>query len=148
MISWFHCFSGSNQLHLQRAQLQQALLDVGGGVEFAERLLSCGSDAEILAAKGVTLRRLTGLLEAGYDPRPADDAGAGISFVADEPAGEVDGYPLVGVVNATTLDPSRCTIEGEGELQVTFRWPSDYCVWYYVIIYILVSLICSKKLYI
>ncbi|TNN35999.1 Tripartite motif-containing protein 45 [Liparis tanakae] len=107
-----------NQLHLQRAQLQQALLDVGGGVEFAERLLSCGSDAEILAAKGVTLRRLTGLLEAGYDTRPAgaapDDAGAGIGFVAGEPAGEVDGYPLVGVVNATTLDLSRCTIEGEG----------------------------------
>uniref|UniRef100_A0A3P8TMX9 RING-type E3 ubiquitin transferase n=1 Tax=Amphiprion percula TaxID=161767 RepID=A0A3P8TMX9_AMPPE len=85
-----------NQLHLQRAQLQQALLDVRGGVDFAERLLSCGSDAEILSAKGVTLRRLTSLSESGYDPHP------------------VEGYPVVGVINSRTVDVSRCTIEGEG----------------------------------
>ncbi|KAM6955850.1 E3 ubiquitin-protein ligase TRIM45 isoform 1-T1 [Lycodopsis pacificus] len=106
-----------NQLHLQRAQLQQALLDVGGGVEFAERLLSCGSDAEILSAKGVTLRRLTGLTETGYDPHPANvapDDGGGISFMAREPAGEVEGYPLVGVINSKTVDISKCTVEGEG----------------------------------
>uniref|UniRef100_A0A3B4ZHH7 RING-type E3 ubiquitin transferase n=1 Tax=Stegastes partitus TaxID=144197 RepID=A0A3B4ZHH7_9TELE len=77
-----------NQLHLQGAQLRQALLDVRGGVEFAERLLSCGSDAEILSAKGVTLR--------------------------SEPAGEVEGYPVVGVINSRTVDVSRCTVEGEG----------------------------------
>uniref|UniRef100_A0A3Q0RG16 RING-type E3 ubiquitin transferase n=1 Tax=Amphilophus citrinellus TaxID=61819 RepID=A0A3Q0RG16_AMPCI len=76
-----------NHLHLQRVQLQQALLDVRGGVEFAERLLSCGSDAEILSAKGVTLRRLIR---------------------------EVEGYPVVGVINSKTVDVSRCTIEGEG----------------------------------
>uniref|UniRef100_A0A8C2ZWP6 RING-type E3 ubiquitin transferase n=1 Tax=Cyclopterus lumpus TaxID=8103 RepID=A0A8C2ZWP6_CYCLU len=106
-----------NQLHLQRAQLQQALLDVGGGVEFAERLLSCGSDSEILSAKGVTLRRLTSLAETGYDPHPASvapDDGGDISFMASEPAGEVEGYPLVGVVNSKTVDLSKCTVEGEG----------------------------------
>uniref|UniRef100_A0A667ZAK1 RING-type E3 ubiquitin transferase n=1 Tax=Myripristis murdjan TaxID=586833 RepID=A0A667ZAK1_9TELE len=80
-----------NQLHLQRAQLQQALSDVRGGVEFAERLLTCGSNAEILSAKGVTLRRLTSLQ-----------------------AGEVDGYPVVGVIHSKTLDLNKCTIEGEG----------------------------------
>uniref|UniRef100_A0A3P9Q3G4 RING-type E3 ubiquitin transferase n=1 Tax=Poecilia reticulata TaxID=8081 RepID=A0A3P9Q3G4_POERE len=85
-----------NHLHLQRAQLQQALLDVRGSVEFAERLLSCGSDAEILSAKGVTLRRLTSL-----------------------PAGEVEGYPLVGVIHSRTVDVSRCTVEGEGLQQGT-----------------------------
>uniref|UniRef100_A0A7N8XC26 RING-type E3 ubiquitin transferase n=1 Tax=Mastacembelus armatus TaxID=205130 RepID=A0A7N8XC26_9TELE len=79
-----------NQLHLQRAQLQQALLDVRGSVEFAERLLSCGSDVEILSAKTVTLRRLT------------------------KPAGEVEGYPVVGVINSKTVDLCKCTIEGEG----------------------------------
>uniref|UniRef100_A0A672H3J2 RING-type E3 ubiquitin transferase n=1 Tax=Salarias fasciatus TaxID=181472 RepID=A0A672H3J2_SALFA len=77
------------QLHLQRAQLQQALLDVRGAVEFAERLLSCGSDAEILSAKGVTLRRL--------------------------PAGEVQGYPVVGVIRCQAVDVSRCSVEGEGQ---------------------------------
>uniref|UniRef100_A0A3B5MLI1 RING-type E3 ubiquitin transferase n=1 Tax=Xiphophorus couchianus TaxID=32473 RepID=A0A3B5MLI1_9TELE len=85
-----------NHLLLQGAQLQQALLDVRGSVEFAERLLSCGSDAEILSAKGVTLRRLTSL-----------------------PAGEVEGYPLVGLILSRTVDVSRCTVEGEGLQQGT-----------------------------
>ncbi|CAK6968486.1 tripartite motif-containing protein 45 [Scomber scombrus] len=104
-----------NQLHLQRAQLQQALLDVRGGVEFAERLLSCGSEAEILSAKGVTLRRLTTL--ASYDPHlatVAPDDGSSISFMPREPAGEVEGYPVVGVLHSKTVDLSKCTIEGEG----------------------------------
>uniref|UniRef100_A0A8C2FQU9 RING-type E3 ubiquitin transferase n=2 Tax=Cyprinus carpio TaxID=7962 RepID=A0A8C2FQU9_CYPCA len=81
-----------NQLHLQKAQLQQALSDVRGGVDFAERLLTCGSDAEILSAKGVTMRRLMNL----------------------ESAGEVQGFPVVGVIHAKTVDPSKCTIQGEG----------------------------------
>ncbi|XP_069569517.1 E3 ubiquitin-protein ligase TRIM45 [Brachyistius frenatus] len=106
-----------NHLHLQRAQLQQALLDVRGSVEFAERLLSCGSDAEILSAKGVTLRRLTSLAERGYDPRPATvapDDGSSICFMPREPGGEVEGYPVVGVIHSKTVDVSRCTVEGEG----------------------------------
>ncbi|XP_068428734.1 E3 ubiquitin-protein ligase TRIM45 [Clinocottus analis] len=106
-----------NQLHLQGAQLQQALLDVGGAVAFAERLLSRGSDAEILSAKAVTLRRLSGLAATGYDPTPdgaATDDGAAIRFAAREPAGEVDGYPLVGAIHSNTLELTKCTAEGEG----------------------------------
>lgn len=112
-----------NQLHLQRAQLQQALLDVSGSVEFAERLLHLGSDAEILSAKGVTLRRLTSLAESSYDPHPsavAPDDGSSISFLPREPAGEVEGYPVVGVINSKTVDVSKCTIEGEGKTIVSF----------------------------
>nr|XP_046260518.1 tripartite motif-containing protein 45 [Scatophagus argus]XP_046260519.1 tripartite motif-containing protein 45 [Scatophagus argus]XP_046260520.1 tripartite motif-containing protein 45 [Scatophagus argus]XP_046260521.1 tripartite motif-containing protein 45 [Scatophagus argus] len=106
-----------NQLHLQRAQLQQALLDIQNSVEFAERLLTCGSDAEILSAKGVTLRRLTSLAESSFDPPPATvapDDGSSISFMPREPAGEVEGYPVVGVINSKTVDLSKCTIVGEG----------------------------------
>lgn len=93
-------------------------------MEFAERLLSCGSDAEILSAKGVTLKRLTGLAESSYDPQPAavaPDDGSSISFMPREPAGEVDGYPVVGVINSKTVDLSKCTIEGEGKCV----WTSD-----------------------
>lgn len=93
-------------------------MDVRGGVEFAERLLSCGSDAEILSAKGVTLRRLTSLSESGYDPRPAavaPDDGSSICFMPREPAGEVEGFPVVGVINSRTVELSKCTIEGEGK---------------------------------
>uniref|UniRef100_A0A1A8IYN8 Tripartite motif containing 45 n=1 Tax=Nothobranchius kuhntae TaxID=321403 RepID=A0A1A8IYN8_NOTKU len=106
-----------NVLHLQSLQLQQGLLDVRGSVAFAERLLSCGSDAEILSAKGVTLRRLASLAERGYNPCPAavaPDDSSSICFLPREPAGEVEGYPVVGVINWRTLDVSRCTIEGEG----------------------------------
>uniref|UniRef100_A0A8C5I6S2 RING-type E3 ubiquitin transferase n=1 Tax=Gouania willdenowi TaxID=441366 RepID=A0A8C5I6S2_GOUWI len=80
----------SNQLQLQGAQLRQTHSDVQHSVDFAERLLNRGSDAEILSAKGVTLTRLT------------------------KPAGEVDGFPLVGVINAKMVDVNRCTLEGEG----------------------------------
>ncbi|XP_048050206.1 tripartite motif-containing protein 45 [Megalobrama amblycephala] len=106
-----------NQLHLQKAQLQQALSDVRGGVDFAERLLTCGSDAEILSAKGVTMRRLMNLVESGYDPHPttiAHDNASSICFLPQESAGEVEGFPVVGVVHAKTVDPSKCSIQGEG----------------------------------
>lgn len=110
--------SSRNHLHLQGAQLQQALLDIRGSVEFAERLLSCGSDTEILSTKGVTLRRLTSLAESSYEPQLAafaPDDSSSICFLPTEPAGEVEGYPLVGVINSRTLDVSRCTAEGEGK---------------------------------
>ncbi|KAM9447288.1 E3 ubiquitin-protein ligase TRIM45-like isoform 1-T1 [Salvelinus alpinus] len=106
-----------SHLHLQRAQLQQALSDTRGGVEFAERLLTCGSDAEILSAKDVTLRRLAVLMETGYNPPPetvCPDDGSSICFLPRESAGEVAGYPMVGVIHTKTLELSRCTIEGEG----------------------------------
>lgn len=106
-----------NQLQLQKAQLQQALSDVRGGVEFTERLLMCGSDAEILTAKGVTMRRLVNLVESGFDPQPstvASDNASSICFLPQESAGEVEGFPVVGAIHAKTVDPSKCTIQGEG----------------------------------
>lgn len=87
-------------------------------MEFAERLLTCGSDVEILSAKGVTLRRLISLAERsnGTDPAAvAPDDGGSISFLPREPAGEVEGFPVVGVINSRTVDLSKCTIEGEGK---------------------------------
>lgn len=72
---------------------------------------------EILSAKGVTLRRLTSLVEGsgGADPAAVTpDDGSGISFLPRESAGEVEGFPLVGVINSRTVDLSKCTIEGEG----------------------------------
>ncbi|XP_072541253.1 E3 ubiquitin-protein ligase TRIM45 [Salminus brasiliensis] len=109
-----------NQLNLQSVQLQQALSDARGSVEFAERLLTCGSEAEILSAKGVTMRRLMSLLECGYDPHPAtvgNDNGSSMYFLPQESAGQVDSFPMVGVLHARTVDPSKCTIQGEGVQQ-------------------------------
>lgn len=93
-------------------------MDMRSSVEFAERLLSCGSDAEILSAKGVTLRRLTSLAESSYDPSSAavvSDNSSSICFMAREPAGELDGYPVVGVIHCKTVDLNKCTIKGEGK---------------------------------
>lgn len=92
-------------------------MDIQGGVDFAERLLTCGSDAEILSAKGVTLRRLSSLAEGSRASRPASvtpDDGSSIGFAASEPAGQVEGFPVVGVIVSKTVDVSKCTIEGEG----------------------------------
>lgn len=109
------CLCRRNHLHLQRAQLQQALLDIRGGVDFAERLLTCGSDAQILSTKGVTLRRLSGLAEGGLRPASvAPDNSSGIEFAASEPAGRVEGFPVVGVIVSKAVDVGKCTIEGEG----------------------------------
>lgn len=107
-----------NQLQLQRAQLEQALCDVRGSVDFAERLLTCGSEAEILSVKGVTTRRLMSLLELGYDPHMTSvshDSGGSICFLPQGLAGQVEGFPMVGVLQAKTVDPSKCTVQGEGE---------------------------------
>lgn len=111
-----------NQLQLQRAQLQQALCDIRGSVDFAERLLTCGSEAEILSVKGVTTRRLMSLLELGYDPQMSSvshDSGSNICFLPQELAGQVEGFPMVGVLQVKTVDPSKCTIQGEGEDSAT-----------------------------
>ncbi|XP_058247354.1 E3 ubiquitin-protein ligase TRIM45 [Hemibagrus wyckioides] len=109
-----------NQLQLQRAQLQQAVCDIRGSVDFAERLLTCGSETEILSVKGVTTRRLMSLFELGYDPNltsVSHDIGESICFLPQEPAGQVEGFPMVGVLQAKTVDPSKCTIQGEGVQQ-------------------------------
>lgn len=89
-------------------------MDVQGGVDFAERLLTCGSDAEILSAKAVTLKRLGSLAEGGRPASVAPDDGSGISFAASEPAGQVGGFPVVGAIVSKTVEVSKCTIEGEG----------------------------------
>ncbi|XP_035264124.1 tripartite motif-containing protein 45 [Anguilla anguilla] len=104
------------QLHLQRAQLDQALADARAGVEFAERLLTCGTELEILTAKGVVSRRLALLADDGRGLNAAavapDDGN--LCFLPQERAGEVGGYPMFGVVLAKTVDPSKCLIHGEG----------------------------------
>ncbi|KAI1885161.1 hypothetical protein AGOR_G00217340 [Albula goreensis] len=103
------------QLHLQRAQLEQALADARTGVDFSERLLTCGTEVEILSAKSVVARRLATLAEDSRYPNltfTVDDGN--LSFLRQERAGEVGGYPVFGVIHAKTVDPSKCIIQGEG----------------------------------
>ncbi|XP_038871066.1 tripartite motif-containing protein 45-like [Salvelinus namaycush] len=115
-----------NQLHLQRAQLQQALSDARGGVAFAERLLTCGSDSEILSAKGVTLRRLGGLVETDYDPHPATiapDNSNSICFLPRESAGKVGCTRCR--LEAVVVDNS----DGSYSIAYTPVEPGSYSVW-------------------
>ncbi|XP_077473423.1 E3 ubiquitin-protein ligase TRIM45 isoform X1 [Stigmatopora argus] len=110
-----------NQLHLQRVQLQQALSDIRGGVDFADRLLTFGSDAKILSSKGVTLRRLSSLAESSCGDHLAafvPNDGSSIRFDPQGLAGEVSGYPVVGVIHFKALDPSKCSLDEEGLKQV------------------------------
>ncbi|XP_061092099.1 E3 ubiquitin-protein ligase TRIM45 [Conger conger] len=102
-------------LHLQRVQLEQALADARAGVEFAERLLTCGSEVGVLSAGGVVSRRLASLAQDGrglHTVVAPDDRS--LSFLPDERAGEVGGYPMFGVIHARTVDPSKCVTHGEG----------------------------------
>ncbi|MFT7818275.1 tripartite motif-containing protein 45-like [Arapaima gigas] len=106
-----------NLLHLQGAQLRQALADMRGGVDFAERLLTAGSEVAVLSAKVVTVRRLEGLVSSGpgFDPLRVDAAdSSSIRFLPQESAGQVGGFPLVGVIQAKMVDPSKCIVQGEG----------------------------------
>jgi len=43
------------------------------------------------------------------------DNASSICFLPQESAGEIEGFPVVGVLHAKTLDPSKCTLQGEGE---------------------------------
>lgn len=101
-----------NLLHLQKAQLQQLLLDMRTGVGFTERLLAGGSDLEILITKGVVASRLAKLNSVAYNTHPSMDDG--IQFSPQEKAGQCCGYEVFGAILNKAIDPARCTLHGEG----------------------------------
>ncbi|OXB76237.1 UNVERIFIED_CONTAM: hypothetical protein H355_014645 [Colinus virginianus] len=101
-----------NLLHLRKAQLQQLLMDMRTGVEFTERLLTSGSDLEILVTKGVVASRLAKLNSAAYTTHPSVDDS--IQFSPQERAGQCHGYEVFGAVVCKAVDPAKCTLHGEG----------------------------------
>lgn len=101
-----------NLLQLQKAQLQQLLLDMRTGVEFTERLLTSGSDLEILITKGVVASRLAKLNSVAYSTRPSVDDN--IQFSPQERAGQCCGYEVYGAILNKVVDPAKCTLHGEG----------------------------------
>ncbi|NWR77414.1 TRI45 protein, partial [Centropus unirufus] len=101
----------ANVLHLQKAQLQQLLLDMRTGVEFTERLLASGSDLEILITKGAVTSRLAKLNSVSYNIQPSVDDE--IQFYPKERAGQCCGYEVFGAIHNKVVDPSRCTLHGE-----------------------------------
>ncbi|NXK80849.1 TRI45 protein, partial [Amazona guildingii] len=100
-----------NLLHLQKAQLQQLLLDMRTGVGFTEHLLASGSDLEILITKGVVASRLAKLNSVAYNTHPSMDDG--IQFSPQEKAGQCCGYEVFGAILNKAVDPARCTLHGE-----------------------------------
>ncbi|NXF85912.1 TRI45 protein, partial [Eubucco bourcierii] len=100
-----------NLLHLQKAQLQQLLLDMRTGVEFTEHLLMSGSDLEILITKGVVASRLAKLNSIAYNTHPSVDDR--IQFSPQERAGKCCGYEVFGSILNEVVDPAKCTLDGE-----------------------------------
>ncbi|NXE21162.1 TRI45 protein, partial [Ardeotis kori] len=100
-----------NLLHLQKAQLQQLLLDMRTGMEFTERLLTSGSNLEILITKGVVASRLAKLNSIAYNTHPSVDDR--IQFSPQERAGQCCGYEVFGAIINKVVDPTRCTLHGE-----------------------------------
>ncbi|KAM7066661.1 LOW QUALITY PROTEIN: E3 ubiquitin-protein ligase TRIM45 [Acridotheres tristis] len=100
-----------NLLHLQKAQLQQLLLDMRTGVEFTEHLLMSRSDVEILLTEGVVSSRLRKLNSTAYSIHPSVDDR--IQFSPYENAGQCCGYEVFGAILNEVVDPARCTLHGE-----------------------------------
>uniref|UniRef100_U3JRJ4 RING-type E3 ubiquitin transferase n=1 Tax=Ficedula albicollis TaxID=59894 RepID=U3JRJ4_FICAL len=100
-----------NLLHLQKAQLQQLLLDMRAGVEFTEHLLMSGSDVEILITKGVVSSCLTKLTSTAYSTHPSVDDR--IQFSPHKRAGQCCGYEVFRAILNKVVDPARCTLHGE-----------------------------------
>ncbi|NXX77382.1 TRI45 protein, partial [Urocolius indicus] len=100
-----------NLLQLQKAQLQQLLLDMRTGVEFTEHLLTNGSDLEILLTKGAVASRLATLNGTTYSTHPSVDDR--IQFSPHDRAGQCRGYEVFGVIVNQVVDPARCTLHGE-----------------------------------
>ncbi|KAL8202575.1 UNVERIFIED_CONTAM: hypothetical protein K2H54_019141 [Gekko kuhli] len=99
------------QLQLQKAQLQQLLQDMQTGVDFTERLLTSGSDLEILLTKGVVENRLRRLNNVDYHPHPvADDR---IQFSPHEKGALIQSYEIFGAVLNRATDPSKCVMQGK-----------------------------------
>ncbi|XP_067402467.1 E3 ubiquitin-protein ligase TRIM45 [Emydura macquarii macquarii] len=98
-------------LHLQKAQLEQLLMDMRTGVEFTERLLTNGSDLEILITKGVVASRLRKLNKVDYSVHSGVEDG--IQFSAHEKAGQCCGYEVFGTILNKAVDPAKCVLQGE-----------------------------------
>ncbi|EMP33633.1 Tripartite motif-containing protein 45 [Chelonia mydas] len=98
-------------LHLQKAQLEQLLMDMRTGVEFTERLLTSGSDLEILITKGVVASRLRKLNKVDYSIHPGVEDG--IQFSPHEKAGQCCGYEVFGTILYKAVDPAKCVLQGE-----------------------------------
>ncbi|XP_039376383.1 tripartite motif-containing protein 45 isoform X5 [Mauremys reevesii] len=98
-------------LHLQKAQLEQLLMDMRTGVEFTERLLTSGSDLEILITKGVVASRLRKLNKVDYSIHPGVEDG--IQFSPHEKAGQCCGYEVFGTILNKAVDPAKCILQGE-----------------------------------
>lgn len=81
-------------------------------MEFTERLLSSGSDLEILITKGVVASRLAKLNSVAYSTRPSVDDS--IQFSPQERAGQCCGYEVFGAILNKVVDPAKCTLHGEG----------------------------------
>ncbi|XP_021252859.1 tripartite motif-containing protein 45 [Numida meleagris] len=101
----------STGLHLQKAQLQQLLVDMKAGVEFTERLLTSGSDLAILVTKGVVASRLAKLNSAVFSTHPSVDDS--IQFSPQERAGQCHGYEVFGADIRKAVDPAKCSLHGE-----------------------------------
>ncbi|OWK63985.1 Tripartite motif-containing protein 45 [Lonchura striata] len=112
-----------NLLHLQKAQLQQLLLDMRTGVEFTEHLLMSGSDVEILITKGVVSSRLTKLNSVAYSTHPSVDDR--IQFSPHERAGQCCGYEVFGAILNKVVDPARCTLHGEAFAEIGIGIPGN-----------------------
>ncbi|XP_072500578.1 E3 ubiquitin-protein ligase TRIM45 isoform X1 [Notamacropus eugenii] len=100
-----------NSLHLQKLQVEQLLADLHTGVEFTERLLSNGSDLEILITKEVVVSRLKKLKKTDYSIGPGVDDG--ICFSPWEKAGQCGGYEVFGAILTKGVDPAKCILQGE-----------------------------------
>ncbi|NWX22117.1 TRI45 protein, partial [Aegotheles bennettii] len=99
-----------NRLRVQKAQLQQLLLDMRTGVEFTEHLLMSGSDLEILITKGVVSTRLARLNSIAASTHPSVDDR--IQFSPQERAGQCCGYEVFGAILNKVVDPAKCTLHG------------------------------------
>uniref|UniRef100_A0ACB8EU28 Uncharacterized protein n=1 Tax=Sphaerodactylus townsendi TaxID=933632 RepID=A0ACB8EU28_9SAUR len=110
------------QLNLQKAQLQQLLLDMQTGVDFTERLLTSGSDLEILLTKGVVENRLRRLHNVDYHSHPvADDR---IHFSPQEKGALIHSYEIFGAILNRAADPTKCVVQRKSKVASKTRLPT------------------------
>lgn len=76
------------------------------------RLLTSGSDLEILITKGAVASRLAKLNSTAYNTHPGVDDG--IQFSPQERAGRCCGCEVLGASLDEVVDPARCTLHEEG----------------------------------
>ncbi|XP_072015332.1 E3 ubiquitin-protein ligase TRIM45-like isoform X2 [Amphiura filiformis] len=106
------CDKRLKSLQANKLQLHQVLADMQHSCDFSSRVLAEGDSEELLSVKPALSLRLSHLNRVTYQCTPKGDLN--LKFKPTVSVGNVGGFRMYGSLENKTVDPNRCSAEGQG----------------------------------